>query len=87
MTSATLKEDKANYEEENKTINEDDLAITASTNEEDAQPIKIQIVWKNVVIYIYFHIAALYGIYLCFASAKWATIPWGNVIFQDFSKQ
>ena len=42
------------------------------------EPVKTQIVWKNVMIYIYFHAAALYGIYLCFASAKWTTIVWGN---------
>jgi len=48
------------------------------SGEDSAKEVKTQIVWKNVMIYIYFHAAALYGIYLCFTSAKWTTIVWGN---------
>lgn len=72
------KEDEITFSKEKKTIGEDDLVPDENTRtyEEDKQSIPTQIVWKNVVIYIYFHIAALYGIYLCFASAKWATIAW-----------
>jgi len=88
MTSDTskMKEDEINYSKEKKTIGENDLVPdeNTSTNEEDKQSIPTQIVWKNVVIYIYFHIAALYGIYLCFASAKWATVAWGKL--HNFNK-
>ena len=75
------KEDEITFSKEKKTIGEDDLVPDENTRtyEEDKQSIPTQIVWKNVVIYIYFHIAALYGIYLCFASAKWATIAWGKL--------
>lgn len=36
----------------------------------------LQIVWRNVLIFIYLHAAALYGFYLCFTAAKTATIAW-----------
>jgi hypothetical protein len=79
-TLSVPKEDEVTCDEANKSIEDDltDKYYKYSTNGQDTQPIKIQIVWKNVVLYIYFHIAALYGIYLCFTSAKWATIAWGK---------
>ena len=36
------------------------------------------IVWRNVAIFVYLHAAAFYGFYLCFVSAKWATVVWGQ---------
>lgn len=39
-----------------------------------------QIVWRNVALFVYLHVAALYGAYLMFASAKIATSIWGNLI-------
>ena len=47
----------------------------------EKQTVQMQIVWRNVVIYIYFHVAALYGLYLGFVSAKWPTIAWGKSIY------
>jgi len=38
------------------------------------------IVWRNVAIFIYLHAAALYGFYLCFTTAKWATVAWALVL-------
>lgn len=39
-----------------------------------------QIVWRNVALFAYLHLAALYGAYLMFASAKVATSIWGNYL-------
>ena len=64
--------------EDVKTIEED--FPTENTFLDKIQP-KLQIVWRNVVIYIYFHVAALYGLYLGFVSAKWPTIAWGKSIY------
>jgi len=36
-------------------------------------PRQHQIVWRNVVIMLYLHAAALYGVYLALTSAKWQT--------------
>jgi len=36
------------------------------------------IVWKNVAIFSYLHLGALYGVYLLFTSAKLATIIFGE---------
>lgn len=33
-----------------------------------------RIVWRNVAIMGYLHAVALYGVYLCFSSAKWQTV-------------
>ncbi|XP_033200622.1 acyl-CoA Delta-9 desaturase isoform X1 [Bombus vancouverensis nearcticus] len=35
---------------------------------------KRQIVWRNVIIFTYLHISAVYGLYLALTSAKWATL-------------
>lgn len=44
------------------------------------QPYRYQrkIVWRNVALFAYLHIAALYGAYLMFSSAKIATSIWGK---------
>lgn len=40
-----------------------------------------KIVWRNVALFAYLHIAALYGAYLMFASAKLSTSIWGSYFF------
>jgi hypothetical protein len=35
---------------------------------------KLQIRWRNVILFAALHLAALYGIYLLFFKAKWQTI-------------
>jgi len=40
---------------------------------EESKVYKREIVWRNVVIFVYLHLAALYGLYLGFSSAKWQT--------------
>jgi hypothetical protein len=40
---------------------------------------KPKIVWKNVLIFTYLHIAALYGLYLC-QFAKYQTLIFGNFL-------
>lgn len=44
---------------------------------------ELQIVWRNVILFIYFHIAALYGVYLMFTSAKLATIIFSKTFFES----
>lgn len=39
---------------------------------------KRQIVWRNVALFAYLHIAALYGAYLMLVSSKIATSIWGK---------
>lgn len=41
---------------------------------------KLQIVWRIVIYFSVLHIAALYGIYLIFSSAKIWTALWGKSI-------
>lgn len=42
---------------------------------------KLQIVWRNVAIFAFLHVAALYGLYLAVISAKLATTIFGNLNF------
>ncbi|XP_003741542.1 stearoyl-CoA desaturase 5 [Galendromus occidentalis] len=44
---------------------------TATTSQ--VVPFRVQIVWRNVILMAYLHIAALYGLYLMFTSAKLST--------------
>jgi len=47
----------------------------------DRPKYKLQIVWRNVVIMSFLHLSALYGIYLCFVSAKWQTIAFAVFLY------
>ncbi|RWS25460.1 stearoyl-CoA desaturase 5-like protein, partial [Leptotrombidium deliense] len=42
---------------------------------------QLQIVWRNVALFAYLHIAALYGLYLCFGSAKLLTIIFAGFLY------
>jgi stearoyl-CoA desaturase (delta-9 desaturase) len=45
--------------------------------EKPALKYRREIVWPNVVMHIYLNVAALYGAYLIFSSAKILTTLWG----------
>nr|WIW77224.1 fatty acid desaturase [Mythimna separata] len=45
-----------------------------------ATPRKFQIVYPNLITFGYWHIAGLYGLYLCFTSAKWQTILFSYIL-------
>lgn len=34
---------------------------------------KISLVWRNIILFAYLHIAAIYGLWLMLTSAKWST--------------
>nr|BBF94998.1 acyl-CoA Delta(11) desaturase [Orthetrum albistylum] len=43
---------------------------------------KREIVWRNVILFGYLHIAAVYGFYLMLTSAKVLTIVWAVLLYQ-----
>lgn len=48
-----------------------------------AEDRKLKLVWRNIILFGYVHAAALYGLWLCFTSAKFYTIAFGkNLIFK-----
>lgn len=49
--------------------------VAMETSEEKYE---IRIVWKNVIVFLYLHVAALYGLYLAFTSAKLMTTVSGE---------
>ncbi|XP_026749081.2 acyl-CoA Delta(11) desaturase-like [Galleria mellonella] len=44
------------------------------SNLKDLEPREYKIVYHNLLTFGYWHLAGIYGLYLCFTSAKWATI-------------
>lgn len=40
-----------------------------------------QLVWRNIILFAYLHVAALYGAYLFLFSAKWQTDIFGKLIY------
>jgi len=56
----------------------EDAAATKSTSPVQ-KPYRLQIRWRNVFLLGYLHLAALYGAYLLFASAKLLTIVYGEI--------
>ncbi|GLV31138.1 Desaturase 1 [Carabus blaptoides fortunei] len=53
-------------------------------NKEKSSPEKrkIQPVWRNIILFAYLHIAALYGVYLCFTSARLYTILFAILLYK-----
>jgi len=49
---------------------------SSPAGENDIKEPALQIVWRNVLIFVYLHAAALYGFSLCFTAAKLATLSW-----------
>jgi stearoyl-CoA desaturase (delta-9 desaturase) len=39
---------------------------------------KLKLVWRNIILFAYLHLAALYGLWLMFTSAKLATSAYGK---------
>ncbi|XP_058810727.1 acyl-CoA Delta-9 desaturase-like isoform X2 [Phymastichus coffea] len=68
--------------EEDKLDNE--LTNHESTTEkyEEKETYKVQFVWRNVVLFALLHVAALYGVYLVFTSAKLATMIFAIFLYQ-----
>lgn len=61
-----------------KSINTKDQQILPSNNQNDTnkttiEPYRVILVWRNIIAFVYLHIAAIYGCYLCFTSAKSST--------------
>lgn len=46
---------------------------------------KWKIVWRNVIAFLYLHISAVYGLYLCFTGAKLITVIYSKSFNFNFS--
>ncbi len=44
-----------------------------------AKEYKLKLVWRNIILFVYLHVAALYGAYLALTSAKLLTDIWGRL--------
>lgn len=80
---------KNNYGGKNLQNNQNNLLLVESENNEllpskDSQPLNntpapLQIVYRNVLLFIYLHVAALYGAYLWVSGqVMLKTFLWGN---------
>lgn len=67
---------------ENDVIKEPMLDEASKEIPKEKYEYKLKIVWRNVVIFLYLHLAAVYGLYLCFTSAKWKTIVFAFLLYQ-----
>ncbi|KAL0878488.1 hypothetical protein ABMA27_003582 [Loxostege sticticalis] len=47
----------------------------------DSTSQKLKIIYPYVITFSYWHLAGLYGLYLCFTSAKWPTILFGFLVY------
>lgn len=53
---------------------------TSSYHEEkDVPPREYKLVWRNIILYIFLHLSALYGFWIMFTSGKILTSVWGKV--------
>lgn len=59
---------------------QDDEVVTHEIPRECVEPEdrKPQLVWRNIILFAYLHLAALYGIYLMFTSARIYTSLFGK---------
>ncbi|GLG94870.1 Acyl-CoA Delta(11) desaturase [Gryllus bimaculatus] len=56
--------------------------INAPEVKKPREPYRRQIVWRNVILFIYLHLAALYGAYLAVTSAKIVTTIFAIFLYQ-----
>uniref|UniRef100_A0A1B6ILB5 Fatty acid desaturase domain-containing protein n=1 Tax=Homalodisca liturata TaxID=320908 RepID=A0A1B6ILB5_9HEMI len=42
---------------------------------------KRELVWRNIILFAYLHLAALYGAYLMLTAASWPTVIWAIVLY------
>jgi len=60
-------------------LEDETLAETQLIEEPKEKPKYVRrIVWRNVAIFAFLHLGALYGIYLSFTSVKLATVVFGE---------
>lgn len=55
--------------------------VMTETKTEHKHPVQekrtYELVWRNIILFSFLHLVALYGIYLCFTSAKIFTVIQG----------
>lgn len=57
----------------------DDLGLDKDVSVlKKATPKKHELVWFNIIWFLFLHISSLYGLYLVFTSAKWQTNVFGK---------
>lgn len=45
-----------------------------SASKDPSKEYRLEIVWRNVMVFVYLHVAAVYGLYLLVTVAKWPTV-------------
>jgi len=45
---------------------------------------KVHLVWRNIIAFVYLHLGAIYGIYLCFTHARFYTFLWSKYTHRFF---
>lgn len=58
---------------------EEIIAVIQPSKDEKPTPRKIQLVWRNIIIFVYLHAIALYGFYLMLTSARIYTSIYGEL--------
>ncbi|KAJ0170029.1 hypothetical protein K1T71_014635 [Dendrolimus kikuchii] len=66
-------------------ITNDEIIIAERESDQSkgsqAEPRQYHIVYRNIAVFLYYHIAGIYGFYLCFGNAMWTTIFWNVFTF------
>lgn len=78
--SKTTETSSDNSDSNSKTSTVQQNTVETSTNPStnEKKPYKVELVWRNIIIFIYLHIAAIYGLYLSFTSVKVVTLIFGE---------
>lgn len=82
-TSATLFHEASQqglHQEKSSTEKSSTLKLNVQKPQWPASKHKLQIVWRNVIAFLYLHIGALYGLYLMIYFAKFQTFLWSAAI-------
>ena len=62
-------------------LNNDDkftVEVGANMGSVPTNPPGRSLVWRNILLFVYLHVASLYGAYLTFTSAMWKTVVCGK---------
>lgn len=67
---------QAEFSQENKPSSVDQTTEQQPKSKDDKKKYQWKIVWRNVIAFIYLHVGAVYGLYLCLTGAKFLTVLW-----------
>lgn len=57
---------------------DDEISTRVSVEVQIPSERRVDLVWRNIILFTYLHMVGVYGAYLCLTSAKWGSVIFGK---------